>query len=317
MRSLLVNCLLAGLLCCAWIGNSQAFDTGLADFTVQIGNKSVDYQVLAVSAMPGEKVPVSVVRPGDRTYSLRADEGIQDDSGSASWEWTAPKTPGHYLLRVQRDDGEAVDLRVFVLRPGEAAREGILHGYRIGHYPEKPLRGDPIYQAPDGFIEVTEAMADLPVSPHFTLGQFLCKQQPDHWPKYLLLRTALLVKLETLLAEANRRGIHTDTFFVMSGYRTPTYNKAIGNVAYSRHLWGGAVDVFVDNDGDGVMDDLNADGRHDIADAKVLHRTAEDLADNGIWKRLLGGLGLYGPRPHRGSFVHVDARGKNARWEMP
>ncbi len=317
MRSLLVNCLLAGLIYCAWIGNIQAFDDGLADFTVQLGKKSVDYRVLAVTAMPGEKIPVSVVQPGEWKFSLFAEAGIKNDSGPASWEWTAPTAPGHYFLRVQRDDGETVDLRVFVLRPGEAAREGILHGYRIGHYPEKPLRDDPIYQAPDGFIEVTEAMADLPVSPHFTLGQFLCKQQPDHWPKYLLLRTALLVKLETLLAEANRRGVHADTFFVMSGYRTPTYNKAIGNVAYSRHLWGGAVDVFVDNDGDGVMDDLNSDGRHDIADAKVLHGIAQDLANNGIWKRLLGGLGLYGPRPHRGSFVHVDARGNNARWEMP
>lgn len=317
MRSLLVYRLLAGLLCCAWIGNIQAFDAGLADFTIQFGKRTVDYQVLAVSVMPGEKIPVSVVRPGKWTFSLWADAGIQDHPEPATWEWTAPMAPGHYLLRVQRNDGEAVDLRVFVLRPGKAAREGVLQGYRIGNYPERPLRDDPIYQAPDGFIEVTEAMADLPVSPHFTLGQFLCKQQPDHWPKYLLLRTALLIKLETLLAETNRRGIHADTFFIMSGYRTPTYNKAIGNVAYSRHLWGGAVDVFVDNDGDGVMDDLNGDGRHDIADAKMLHRIAQDLADNGIWKRLLGGLGLYGPRPHRGAFVHVDARGNNARWEVP
>lgn len=317
MRSLLVNCLLAGLLCCVWTGRVQAFDADFAEFTVQLGDKPVDYRVLAVSVMPGERVPVSVAQPGDRTFSLRADVGIQTDTGLASWEWTAPTVPGHHLLRVQRDDGEAVTLRVFVLRPGEAAREGTLHGYRIGHYPERPLRNNPIYQAPDGFIEVTEEMTDLPVSPHFTLGQFLCKQQSDHWPKYLLLRTALLIKLETLLAEINRRGVHADTLFIMSGYRTPTYNKAIGNVAYSRHLWGGAVDVFVDNDGDGVMDDLNADGRHDIADAKVLHRVAEDLANNGIWKRLLGGLGLYGPRPHRGAFVHVDARGNNARWAVP
>ncbi len=92
MRSHYANCLLAGLLCCAWMENVQAFDEGLAEFTVELGNRSINYRVLAVSAMPGEKLPVSVVRPGDNTFSLQADAGIQDDSGPASWEWTAPTT---------------------------------------------------------------------------------------------------------------------------------------------------------------------------------------------------------------------------------
>ena len=29
---------------------------------------------------------------------------------------------------------------------------------------------------------------------------------------------------------------------------------------------------------------------------------------------LVGGLGIYGPAPHRGPFIHVDVRGEAARW---
>lgn len=36
----------------------------------------------------------------------------------------------------------------------------------------------------------------------------------------------------------------------MSGYRTPYHNvPVLGNSAYSRHRWGGAANVFVDERG--------------------------------------------------------------------
>jgi hypothetical protein len=51
---------------------------------------------------------------------------------------------------------------------------------------------------------------------------------------------------------------------VMSGFRTPRYNKSGGNTGgranLSRHMYGDASDIFVDNDGNGTMDDLNRDG---------------------------------------------------------
>ena len=60
----------------------------------------------------------------------------------------------------------------------------------------------------------------------------------------------------------------------MSGFRTPQYNVAGGNTGgragLSRHMYGDAADVFIDNDGDGVMDDLNRDGRSSIEDARVI-----------------------------------------------
>ncbi|WP_376696195.1 hypothetical protein [Wenzhouxiangella sp. EGI_FJ10305] len=49
----------------------------------------------------------------------------------------------------------------------------------------------------------------------------------------------------------------------------------------------------------------------------VTERPGTTNRDAGIFERLIGGLGLYGPRSHRGPFVHVDARGNAARWEVP
>ncbi len=41
-------------------------------------------------------------------------------------------------------------------------------------------------------------------------------------------------------------GFAVDTLHVMSAFRTPFYNRAIGDVEYSAHQWGSAADVYVD-----------------------------------------------------------------------
>jgi uncharacterized protein YcbK (DUF882 family) len=66
----------------------------------------------------------------------------------------------------------------------------------------------------------------------------------------------MLIKLEALLEAANANGWEAKSFYVMSGFRTPYYNSSIGNdTSSSRHLYGGAADIWIDNDGDGQMDD--------------------------------------------------------------
>src|SRR2546427_736219 len=128
-----------------------------------------------------------------------------------------------------------------------------------------------IYKPRPGFIEVTKDNQDERLSPHFRLKQFHVKQQMSEWPKYVIVQTRLLLKLEEVLARVRRSGYHVDTLHVMSAYRTPWYNRAIGNeTTYSQHLWGSAADIFVDDDGDGTMDDLNGDKRIDREDATVL-----------------------------------------------
>ncbi len=108
------------------------------------------------------------------------------------------------------------------------------------------------------------------------------------------------------MSELNHRGLELDTLFIMSGYRTPWYNQRIGNrTKYSRHLYGGAADIFPDGDGDGFPN---------RADAETLAEIVAKLTESGHAKSLVGGLGINGPAPHRGPFVHVDVRGYPARW---
>jgi uncharacterized protein YcbK (DUF882 family) len=131
----------------------------------------------------------------------------------------------------------------------------------------------------------------------------------------VVLRERLLFKLEYVLEQVNAEGIPAKSFSVMSGYRTPYYNAAIQNVRYSRHVWGDAADIFIDDDGDAYMDDLNADRRHDSRDAEVLFNLVNQLDQRPGFSNFIGGLGRYKPTDSHGPFVHVDARGVKAKWK--
>lgn len=223
------------------------------------------------------------------------------------WTWTAPPTPGFYPLQVvSSDQRDSLTIQAFVLVPYSQLRGEYLNGYRIGRYPAHPLRGLAIYRPPSGFVEVTRDNEDAFVSQHFRLKQFLCKQSGG-FPKYVVLNEDLLQRLEHLLELTNAAGYHASTFYIMSGYRTPAYNRALGNVMYSRHTFGSAADIFIDENHDGRMDDLNGDGRSDERDAEVLYRLF-DGAQSG------GGMGKYHETRSHGPFVHVDIRDRTARW---
>jgi len=287
---------------------------------VQVRHEVVPYRVFAIFAMPGEEIPLRVLTPLPQppvVLSTGAASGASPVPArrGVGWTWKAPSRPGLYPLSLENPvTGSSMTLQIFVMVPASEIRGGALNGYRIGHYPSTPLRGLAIYQPPGGFVEVSPENLDTPVAPHFTLGQFLCKQ-PGAFPKYLVLREKLLLKLEFLLAEVNRRGLRAESFFVMSGFRTPSYNRAIGNVPYSRHQWGGAADIFIDESPkDGVMDDLNGDGKVDTRDADLLFELADGLVEKESYPSLTGGLGLYGATSNHGPFVHVDTRGFPARW---
>ena len=90
----------------------------------------------------------------------------------------AQDRPGTYKLIAFDGPGEkdAIAVHAFVMVPASAVKNGMLNGYRIGAYPAKPLKGNPLYVPPAGFIEVTKDNQDTKVSPHFTLKQFLCKE---------------------------------------------------------------------------------------------------------------------------------------------
>ncbi len=273
----------------------------------------VSHELFSAFVLPGHDLHLEVLAPDSRTtFTATADAGSLVADGPRAWQWQAPEHSMVASLVVRSEQGESRRLNLFVLTPYDGG--DTLNGFKIGRYKEQPLYGLPAYQRPSGFIEVRQDQLNLEVSPHFKLGQFLCKQD-SHFPKYLALQETLLLKLEALLDAARRRGIDIDTFEVMSGYRTPSYNRKIGNeTVYSRHSYGDAADIFIDRDRNGRMDDLTGDGRVDLADAEVLLALAREVEKNIPEPHLVGGLGLYGPKRHRGPFLHVDARGFEAHW---
>lgn len=141
----------------------------------------------------------------------------------------------------------------------------------------------------------------------FSIGEFLCRE-PKTFPRLFFVHSRLLRKLELFLLES---GIEDLT--IMSGYRTPLYNASLGNGKFSMHVYGRAADVYVDRNGDGVMDDLNDDDKIGLADAQLL---AELFKKIERFKSMVGGIGVYdwNTDTSRTPFVHVDVRGFKARW---
>lgn len=289
-----------------------------AGFPLEVNGRRIDYGIDFEAVLPGEDVILSAHRDIASRLTVKV-EGKPLARDQRDFIWRAPANPGLRTVTVTLaperagEKVETVTLNIFVMVPASKVKNGYLNGYRIGQYPS-PLRNLSAYRAPRGFIEVTAANASTSISPNFTLRQFLCKQASGY-PKYLVLQPQLLTKLEGLLLEVNDRGKEADSFVVMSGYRTPYYNAAIGNAVSSYHIYGGAADVYVDvKPRDGVMDDLNGDGKQNRADATYLYRMADSYVRRHERPDLRGGVGEYGSSPAHGPFVHIDVRGASARW---
>lgn len=201
-------------------------------------------------------------------------------------------------------------------RPFSDKVNGRIGRYLIGFWPAEKQRVSSAYRNPRGFIEVTPENQDTRISEHFRLRDFLTKGQVGIWPKYLVLREELVDKLELVIEDLNNRGITVRQLSVMSGFRTPAYNGpgGEGRSGLSRHMYGDAADVFVDNDGDGRMDDLNRDGRVDHRDARVILEAVERVERR--YPALAGGVGVYKANSAHGPFAHVDVRGWRARWGL-
>jgi hypothetical protein len=227
---------------------------------------------------------------------------------------SATKIPGVYSLQ-ETELGRPFSF--ITLIPFESKVKGRVDNYRMGFWPGevRKVRSN-AYENPTGFIRVTPENQDTRISEHFRLRDFLTHDQAGTWPKYLVLREDLLDKLELVIDDLSTHGVKVTHMSVMSGFRTPQYNAlgvgAGGRAKDSRHQYGDAADVFVDNDRNGRMDDLNRDGRVDARDAAVVVAAMErvELAHPD----LVGGGGIYRANRVHGPFAHVDVRGYRARW---
>jgi hypothetical protein len=273
---------------------------------VRLNGESWAHRVMSAFVLPNEPLEIAVVAPKRAlSYEIEAKTGELEHLGPGRARWTSAKPALHEIDIRDPRGGDRIEIHAFVMVPFAAVQNELLHGYRIGRYP-------PDRPPPPGFVEVTASNQDRHLTPNFRIKQFVTKQKSD-FPKYVVLRPRLLLKLESVLAEVKDAGYKCDTLHVMSGYRTPFYNEAIENVTLSQHVWGSAADVFVDADEDGNMDDLDRNGRIDRDDAEVLLAIV-DRMDRAAQLRFPGGLGLYGGTRTHGPFVHIDVRGRLARW---
>jgi hypothetical protein len=277
-------------------------------------------EVQVVLQYPGDEVPLPEDIPEDMEIVYQRIEGGVDTVAVPGAGGRPPSEPGIWsmVLRARgavRGAMQAVpNVNVITTVPATEIRDGRIDDYRIGSWPSGQTG---TYAAPRGFVRVTPENMNTHVSRHFQLKDFLTKGQEGVWPKYVVISPRLLDKLELTIQELERMGHPVENVFVISGFRTPWYNVAGGNPqgrgALSRHMYGDAADIAIDNTRNGCMDDLNGDGRADVQDARIIVEAAERVERRH--PHLVGGIGIY--RPVRGShcgMVHIDTRGHRARW---
>jgi Peptidase M15 len=278
---------------------------------------------LAASAMGRSKgVHMRFALPGERVqFPLE----LRSAPSSVKFEWiplgefaaldsarvvagtlNAPRRPGFYRLAVVNAGGRTIidSLTLAVMVPFEEKRGSSLNGYQIGFY--KGERWSHALERPRGFLEIDEPHADLQLSAHMRVGDFITHDEQTSWPRYAAVDTRLLDKLELIFDEIaswhggqGRAPVEVD---VHSGFRTPLYNRRVPRAAGdSRHQYGDAADIAVD---------ANRDGKLDRKDVRLIELAVEIVEKK--YPDLVGGLGVY--TQGGASYAHVDARGKKARW---
>ena len=91
---------------------------------------------------------------------------------------------------------------------------------------------------------------------------------------------------------------------VHSGFRAPEHNRRVRRAASdSQHQYGDAADVAID---------ANGDGRITAIDSRMVGLAVEIVELKH--PELVGGLGIYTSGHSSTNYVHIDVRGRRARW---
>jgi len=185
-----------------------------------------------------------------------------------------------------------------------------LNGYRIGTYLAERLNSAHKATPPEGFIEVQPKDLGLRITKHLTLADFVAHDGQDAWPRYAAVNPRLLDKLELVMAKVteHRNSVRPSdaplAVDVHSGFRPPLWNRLVKRSAQdSRHQYGDAADVTID---------ANGDGRYTLEDSRLVAQAVETVEREH--PELVGGMGLYTSHRYHTPYVHIDARGKRARW---
>lgn len=259
--------------------------------------------------------------------------------GNNRFQGKAPKEPGLYTLEIdcrqswlkatasRNSRGEGWEeksresILVVVLHSFSRLKDGFIDLFPMGTYAPPgeaimktlPKTALSSYLPPKGFIKVTPENRELLVSKHYRLQDFQCHLFAPY-PHYMALSPSLLLKLELLTLKLQESVHPLARLTILSGFRTPWHNQTVSTAPWSRHLYGDAADVILDvSPHDGVLDDLNQDGRIDREDVLVLAKMVEKIEQE---TGLAGGLGVYDwdKNGKHGPFLHIDTRGFKTRW---
>ncbi|MGK2962695.1 MAG: D-Ala-D-Ala carboxypeptidase family metallohydrolase [Gemmatimonadaceae bacterium] len=272
-------------------------------------------QVFLKFAMPGASIQYPLDVHGDPTALSYGWVRVGDSVVTTAplpllgADVVAPEKPGFYRLALVKDDDRRVieGLTVAVLVPFEQKEGIMLNGYRIGTYLAERLAGK--QTPPEGFLEIMPQDVELPLSKHLKVGDFLNHDSQDTWPRYTAVSPRLLDKIELVIAEIGRwhGGGPTDVSLaldVKSGFRAPDHNRRVKRAAKdSQHQYGDAADIAID---------ANGDGKYSAVDSRMVGLAVEIVELKH--PHLVGGLGIYTSGHTRTTYVHIDARGKRARW---
>jgi len=297
---------------------SAAYLTDAALNAIVEGTRGLSGKLRAVIDTAQKGVEPDTLPPGgELVYSTAGEVTKADSEPKGAGVWNVAVAIGNAIRPI-------TDFSVITTLPFDAKNRGRIGLYYIGNWPAERKKGKvgptkapaSSYANPSGFIQVTAENADTHVSEHFVLRDFLTHDQPNVWPKYLVLQLKLVDKLELVLEDLAAHGVDISGVRVMSGFRTPQYNATGGNpqgrAALSRHMYGDAADIFIDTNHDGVMDDLDHNGRINVNDSKVIEAAVERV--EAAHPELIGGAGIYPAGPGHGPFIHIDTRGYRARW---
>lgn len=224
-------------------------------------------------------------------------------------------------------------LHTLVRYPFNPLDQTSIEGYAIGVYadPEMPdvqsvspfvAENKDRYRAPQWFVKVDNNTVGLNVSPNFKLGDFspAVERGKTH---FIALDYRLIDRMEALLKKIQDKHPTVKSLRILRAYLTPLQAemyrvRGLDISVFSRHLYGDAAIFIVDADNNGVMDDLNGDGKSDIADAEWLENLVGELERESS---VYGGVGVMdkftGPEHETAtSCVMVDTRGVRSRWRV-
>ncbi|GAB4311091.1 MAG: hypothetical protein Kow0059_00940 [Candidatus Sumerlaeia bacterium] len=254
-------------------------------------------------------------------------------------KWTINRTLEDHTTPETRRELNSSDLaghltlHALVSYPFNPLEQTSIEGYPIGVYadPDMPevekispfvAENRDRYKPPVWFVKVDARTADLMVSPHFKLGDFspAAERGKTH---FIALDYRLVDRLEALLARIQEQHPQVKSLKILRAFLTPNQRdllrvKGVNIATFSRFLYGDAAVIIADADGDGVMDDLNKDGRTDIGDAEWIEALVSDIErQTGVY----GGLGMLdtfdGPEHDKPTpCVMIDTRGVRSRWRV-